>query len=479
MVEPIRPPLVLVWLDALTGDVFRRMYYGGELPNLEEYFERGVFVETAVSCFPTVSESSEGGIISGFLAGETNMLGERYYSRRRRSVMHYKFNARPEEDFRPELRNLVIDRIVGDSVGMGRLIYTGFESIIDIRANHYEKQGSLKIVERRIEVASRVVRSRRPRLLFFTISADYISHVDGKDGPLVREFVKRFDREFPALTETLDETYGHDRYAIFVFSDHGLSDVSRHLDLPNLLEEYGFKPAETDLLMSRDDCNAAALSNGRRSGLVYIAHPEEGWRRRPSYRILRNYPLKGVNVDVLRLLAEEEGIGRVFAKCDEFSVAVISSEGEARILYNPVEERFRYRVVRGEDPLGYTVSISSVDEEGLLRKTHAAEFPDAILQVYHLFDSENCGDIVLDAARGWDFWEPWDVPYPTLKAAHGGLSRDEMSSFILARGPMMERGVVAYARIIDLFATVAAYYGATSIASKSHAVERLLSTNSS
>ncbi|RLE75120.1 MAG: hypothetical protein DRJ56_06265 [Thermoprotei archaeon] len=471
----VRPAsVVLVWLDALAGDLFRDMYKGGELPNLAEYFESGAFVENAIACFPTVSESAEGGIISGFFAGETNMLGERYFSRDRRVMMHYKFNARPERDLNPRLRGSTIDDMAGESVGMGRLIHTSSEEVVDLRASYYERVGSIEIVGRRIEVASRIARERRPRLLFFTISADYISHVNGRMGAAVRDFVKRFDEEFPKLVEALDEAYGRDNYAVFVFSDHGSADVSRHLDLPKLLGEAGFKPIYTDLIAASESGNCTALSNGRRSGLVYFAHPERGWPERPGYKRLRRYPLGGGEVDLLSLLAEEEGVAQAFAKRDEHSVVVVSREGEAVIEHDPRSNRYRYTVVRGDDPLGYDVEPRWMSEEEWLEATCDKEYPDAVAQLYHIFDAPNCGDIVLNAAPGWDFWEPWDIPYPRLVAAHGGLSRDEMSVFVLAKGPGIREGVVPRARLLDVFATIAAYYNAPQAARGSHAVERLL-----
>jgi len=465
-------PVVVVWLDSLAGDLFREMYLKGELPNLDEYFSDGVFVERAITCFPTVSESAEGGIISGFFAGETNMLGERYFSRKYRRMMHYKFNAKAGEDFAPNLRDRTIDAMAGKCVGMGRIIHIAYEEVVDLRANHYEKTGSLKLVSRRIEVASRVALLEKPRLLFFTISADYISHVNGRTGGVVRDFVKKFDKEFPKLAEALDKAYGRENYAIFVFSDHGSANVSKHLDLPGLLEEYGFKPAGTDLIVDCSEANSAALSNGRRSGLVYFAHPEHGWRERPGYKRLRGYPLRGSNVDILKLLADEEGVSHVFAMRDERSIAVVSKDGEGIIEYDPATNKYRYRVVKGSDPLGYDKEPCWMSEEEWLEATNQEEYPDVPVQLFNMFKSENCGDVVLSAAEGWDFWEPWDIPYPVLLAAHGGLSKDEMTTFILAKGPGMKSGTIPYARLLDIFATVATYYNAKDV--KSHAVERLL-----
>ncbi|RLE88153.1 MAG: hypothetical protein DRJ67_02915 [Thermoprotei archaeon] len=466
------PSLVLIWLDALPGDLLREMYWRGELPNLAEYFEDGVFIEHAISCLPTVSESNEGGIATGLFAGETNMLGERYFSRRRATMMHYKYNARPDDDFGGRLRARSIDAVVGDAVGMGRLLREGFTTIVDLVASHYERSGSLRIVERRLEAASRVARSRKPRLLFFTVSADYIAHVSGSRGAELRAFLREFDKCFPMLAEALREAYGEEGYAVFVFSDHGVSDVSRHLNLPSLLEGYGFRPLDTGLI-SEQECDVAALSNGRRSGLVYVAHPSEGWRKRPSYKLLRNYPLRGSALDLPGLLAREEGVDLVLLRRGK-SVVIVSRDGEAVIEHDSSSGKYRYRVLKGDDPLAYGAEGVWMSEEEWLRASYRTEHPDLIVQAYNLFKSPNCGDLVLTAAEGWDFWEEWDVPYPRLRASHGGFSRAEMDSFVLGRGPCLREGVVPVARLLDLYATIVTYYRAGHLAYDSHAVERLV-----
>ncbi len=469
-----KPSVVMVWLDCVAGDVFLDMYEHGKLPNLAEFFEGGVLVKNVVAVFPTVTESAEGGIISGFFSGETNLVGERYFSRSLRTVQHYKYNASAARDFEPRLRERTLDVLAGSTLSMGRIIKSAGEDIVDLVALKYEREGSLKIVRRRIEVAARLATTRRPPLLFFTISADFISHVHGRSGGAVKDFIRTFDEEFPVLVEALNKAYGKDNYAIFVFSDHGSADVAQHLDVPQFLAEHGFNPASNDLLIPQEETDSAALSNGRRMAMVYFAHPDEGWRKRPSYKILKNYRRGSGTVDLIELFAQHEGVQQVFVRKDEKSVVVVSKEGEGVIEYDSSSKRYRYRVTRGEDPLGYNMEPRWMSEEEWLKATYSTEYPDAVVQIYNMFKSENCGDLVLNAAPGWDFWEPWDIPYPTLKAAHGGLSKDEMITFVLARGPGIRKGEVEYARLLDIYATISSYYGGAKLAEASHAVERLL-----
>ncbi|RLF20685.1 MAG: hypothetical protein DRZ82_01530 [Thermoprotei archaeon] len=465
-------PIVIIWLDCVPGDVFVNMYSKGELKNIEEFFENGVMIDNVITCFPTVTEAAEGGIISGLFAGETNMVGERYFSRKLGMVMHYKLNASPEMDLSPKAKERIIDTIVGDSISMGRLIRTSHEVVYDLLAKSYEKVGSLKMISRIIETISKIVYSRRPRLLFFTISSDTISHMYGRNSNEVQAFIKEVDRNFPKLINSLDDVFGKGQYLVFLFSDHGIADVRNHLDLPILLLDYGFKPASTDVIIS-EESNAAALSNGRRMGLLYFAHPERGWRAKPSYKMLRNYRLKGRNVDLPKLLSEEEGIEHVFIKRDERTVMVISEQGEALIEYDAITNRYRYRVIRGDDPMEYDLVPSWMSEEELLRRTITSPYPDGVVQVFNLFRAENCGDLVVNAAPNWDFWEEWDMTYRTLRAAHGGLSKDEMKVFLLVKGPYIKGSKTRYARLLDIFATIATYYNAARLVRDTHAIDRM------
>lgn len=464
----------MVWLDCVAGDVFLDMYGRGGLPNLAEFFEEGALVKKAVSTFPTVTESAEGGVFSGYFSGETNLLGERYFSRFLRSVQHYKYNASATRDFEPKLRDRTLDVLSGETLSMGRITKFAGVDVVDIMALKYEREGSLEIVKRRIEVAARLAEEKKPTLLFFTVSADSISHIHGRSSGKVKDFIKLFDEEFPALVKALDKAYGRDNYAVFIFSDHGSANVSWHLDVPQFLAEHGFSPASNDLLVEQNGIDSAALSNGRRVAMVYFAHPSKGWSMKPSYKILRNYRLGSRTLDLIELFAQQGGIQQVFARRDERSVVVVSKEGEGLIEHDPQSGRYRYRVVGGEDPLDYYMRPRWMSEEEWLEATCSTEYPDAVVQVYNMFKSKNCGDLILNAAPGWDFWEPWDISYPALRASHGGLSRDEMLTFILARGRGIRKGEVWCARLLDVYATASYYYSGPKYVKTGHAVERLL-----
>jgi len=96
---------------------------------------------------------------------------------------------------------------------------------------------------------------------------------------------------------------------------------------------------------------------------------------------------------------------------------------------------YAYRVVQGEDPLGYA---DALPPEMVLGKPHSATawlmatidtpFPDLVPQLAAYFEAPRSGDIAVFAAPGWDFGHK-------LKAGHGGLRPGEMLTPLLMAGP--------------------------------------------
>jgi len=68
----------------------------------------------------------------------------------------------------------------------------------------------------------------------------------------------------------------------------------------------------------------------------------------------------------------------VFIKRDEKAVMVISERGEALIKYDAITNRYRYRVIRGDDPMEYDLVPSWMSEEELLRRTITSPYPDGV-----------------------------------------------------------------------------------------------------
>jgi arylsulfatase A-like enzyme len=117
---------------------------------------------------------------------------------------------------------------------------------------------------------------------------------------------------------------------------------------------------------------------------------------------------------------------------------------------------YKYRVMQGEDPLGYTSDPNARALcDGEYHASHdwlaapaALAHPDIVPQQGEAFDSPRSGDIIIFAAPGWAF----SLDYV---GGHGGIERDEMLMPMYFAGPgLPPGGKVHAARLVDLVPTV-------------------------
>jgi len=86
------------------------------------------------------------------------------------------------------------------------------------------------------------------------------------------------------------------------------------------------------------------------------------------------------------------------------------------------ELRYTYTPITG-DPLSIGVR-ESIDEGSAYDLTRNTDYPDSIVQIAHLVTAPRSGDVILSAARDWDFRARYE-PIPHV-SSHGALHRDHM-----------------------------------------------------
>jgi len=159
--------------------------------------------------------------------------------------------------------------------------------------------------------------------------------------------------------------------------------------------------------------DVAVMVSGNAMANIYVNLAE---RRRPLWSALSrewtpllDQLLARPSVD-LAIVTDRDDI-RVFG----------GARGEARISAD--NGRFSYRRETG-DPLGLSRDLDAVEELETLDATFSTEYPDSIVQLWHLTRSSRAGDIILSATPGWDFRARFE-PIPHV-SAHGALHRDHM-----------------------------------------------------
>jgi arylsulfatase A-like enzyme len=291
-----------------------------------------------------------------------------------------------------------------------------------------------------------------------------------------------------------------DDLTIIVTADHGTSTVGDAPDahfnvIQHLSQDTGIPIHDSYLNMmgasgreidrwregSHRQWTGIGAVSGNGNVQLYLRQPgapPEDWTARPSYQELRAYRVEELGdsnhepVDLVQALLIYPQVSHVYASDrSRMQYHIISRSGEAVIRTRRNDggkQEYSYAVELGVDPLSYASfeGTRAMVGEGLFyggdawaAATRESVFPDGIVQVVQLLDGPNSGDIIVDAAPGY---EPWDQMQQGL---HGALRRDHIVVPLLIHGPKLDvakaerlfengrmpRTVDVYPTILELF----------------------------
>ena len=434
-------PLIILWLDNL--GLFYPLISELGLTNIAAAFEGGTAVRHLISAVPSVTESAEVVVKAGCGLDWLPVLGEVTFDRATQRHFNLKQTDFDREtgtvtpvEGAPRLADFVgpalAERLIPnlgfttcqigwklEQVGAGRVI-----SLENDEAIRLEATASYDIIPLRIQALLQAMQNYEAELYLLNISGDSIVHDEGLAGQAA--FMKRLDEEFPALIEGLaaqakDPT-------LIMFSDHGSRPVQGHLKPEEFLASI------RGLFFAGEDRNAAVVSNGRGSLYLYVRNPDDktAWRR-TGYRQLRDYH----GQDILAAIADQPETAFVVCNREEGGIAILSAEGEATL--SAADRGFLYRLAWGQDPLGLDeVEGRVVSAQEMLERTHDKPFPYP-LQWLELLQAPCCGDVMIVVDKYAFFWDkPWVI------TTHGGPSRDEVGTSLLAAGPQHPKAGIRY-----------------------------------
>jgi len=454
-------PLIILWLDNL--GVFYPLIGELELGHIAAAFEGSTAVRHLISPVPSVTESAEVVVKAGCGLDQLPVLGEVTFDRGTRRTFNLKQTDFDREtgiitpvegapklaDFiRPALAERLIPNL-GFTIcqigwKLGQLPFHlpqwgvkrgGVISLEDDEAIRLESTASYDIIPVRIQTLLQAMRDYEADLYLLNISGDSIVHDEGLAGQAT--FMKRLDEEFPALIEGL-AAQAKD-FTFIMFSDHGPRPVQGHLKPEEFLAGIeGLIFAGEGTGGGARAANAAVVSNGRGSPYLYVRNPDDKttWRR-TSYRQLRDYH----GHDLLAAIAGQPETAFVVCNREEGGIAILSTEGEATL--GAADGGVLYRLAWGKDPLGLDeIEGRVVSAQEMLERTHDEPFPYP-LQWLELLQAPCCGDVMIAVDKYAFFWDkPWVV------TTHGGPSRAEVGTSLLAVGPPHPEAGIRYDREI-------------------------------
>jgi hypothetical protein len=161
-----------------------------------------------------------------------------------------------------------------------------------------------------------------------------------------------------------------------------------------------------------------------------------------------------MGADKLQLLLNEDAVDFAIYRGNEEQTFILHNKtGKAKL--SVINDVFTYDPLTA-DILKYGGKIQATGHRNILEATFDTEYPDALFQIYQLFQSRRAGDIVISARVGYDlrgFWE-----YPEHVGSHGSLHSQHIHVPLIYN----QKGWnTRPARTADLFDTILKWKGIT------------------
>jgi arylsulfatase A-like enzyme len=284
-------------------------------------------------------------------------------------------------------------------------------------------QGWLEI-DRKIagEVVARIEKTH-PAFVFAAFTGiDKTSHSEGHQGAYVEKGYQIIDDTVSAIRSDAEKKGTWENTHVWIVSDHGHSPVLQHDDIAGLIGRLGFRTiAHPFVFSSRGE--VAVMVSGNAMAHIYLDLER---RTRPwlsdlggRWQAIRDSLLARDSVDLM-ILPTAVGSCEIHARGRGFAALRWDS---ATISYQPATG----------DPLGIG-GHHDLNDRDAYDVTFNTDYPDSLVQIARLSDSPRSGEIILSAARNWDFRAKYE-PIPHT-SSHGALHREHMLVPLLTSRPV-------------------------------------------
>jgi hypothetical protein len=429
----------MIIADGVRPDTLARSIDGGHLPALAALREEGQ-LSTVTSAFPSVTGPAYAPFLMGRYPGSIGLPGLRWYDRSRR-IARLSGHSRSYVGAEMRFVDRDIDRasptifeLAKPSLGVLSVIGRGLKRnerigqspafIARAAATHFRGnvRGWLAIDRLVGEEAALYLRTQRTRFAFIALTGiDKTSHAEGHDAPIVNEAMTIVNDTVAQIRSDAERDGRWEKMSLWVGSDHGHSPVREHEDLVALLSEWGHSTLAHPWAFNTS-ADIAVMVSGNAMSHLYLDIDQKARPWWPAlgkrWNDLAERLLSRVSVDLLILPTSP-------TSCE------IRARGRGCATLTWGESRYSYQTVSG-DPLGIGTRTSLGDEEAY-DVTIDSDYPDSLVQIAHLVASPRSGDVILSAARDWDFRARYE-PIPHV-SSHGALHRDHMLVPLLLNRP--------------------------------------------
>lgn len=484
---------LVIWVDGLDIDVFNSLQKTNRLPNITKYLiNRGVTVKSSVASLPTITYANDVSFVTGVFPGHHGIIANKWFDRYSLIFYDYGFiKTYRDVDFDftyPTIYELLHDeytatilvpvrrgatRNIDNWASAGISWYFGLQKNI----NH--------LTTVRFELISDVANltGRWPKfILAYYVTPDTIGHMHGTTDGHYADMIIDVDKQVGNICQALEKANLLEKTYITLVSDHGFVNTPNHFDVvsyfrKNLGIETISKMFGKDVPFERRvrhfaKARAVIIVSGKRFCSIHLRAGKHWWER-PTLREINNFVQKfgtirdkdKTTIDKIPLpesLAAQEAVEMLVIRAGDNSIILGNKTGLGKIdrITRDGEKLYRYGVIKGSDPLGYsTVAQAAVlmdgryhDAETWLKASINTAHPDCVVQLIELSDSPRSGDIMLFARDGWDFDSS---SHPSNRGGHGGILRHEIIVPWIWAGPGIPAGkTIAVARTVDLMPTM-------------------------
>jgi hypothetical protein len=435
--------VVILLADGARPDTLATALENGTLPNLARMLgEGGGALHTVTSCFPSVTGPAYAPFLMGRFPGPIGLPGLRWFDRARatctfpdytRSYVGYQLGA---IDADLDVNAPTIFELCESSVGALNVIGRGLpkqnrigrltpKSAFRAARTHFTGNvaGWLDI-DRRVadQVVDRIDRDR-PDFVFAALTGvDKVSHARGQSDPMIASALRIVDDAAARIRHDAERAGRWSEMSVWVVSDHGHSRVAQHEDLVRVIQHAGFRTRSHPWIFT-PRADVGVMVSGNAMAHLYL---DVRSRTRPNaldgrWEALGALLLGLSSVDLMMLPTH-----------DASRVAIVTADRGSGVAWEE-SGRFFYRREKG-DPLGVGCDLHCASASEAYDALSGTDYPDGLVQIVRLALSPRSGEIILSAARDWDFRARHE-PIPHV-SSHGALHREHMLVPLLVTRPI-------------------------------------------
>lgn len=449
--------VVILVADGARPDTLGDALNSGALPALARLRAEGG-LHTVSSVFPSVTGPAYTPFLMGLFPGTAGIPGIRWWDRARTATRwpdyarsYVGIEARHADgDLATAYRTLFehAPKSFGALTPLGRGLSSsrriGFSAAFGLRAAWTHFRGDVRgwlVIDRAVGAAAAArIRRERPDFAFCVHPGiDKTSHAVGHAHGAVADAMRIVDDTAAAIRADAERDGRWNDMHLWVVSDHGHSPVTHHEDLAGLLASWGFGVLAHPWIFGRGrDC--AVMVSGNAMSHVYLE------LRRPARPYWPELAARWEPV-AERLLARDS-VDLLMLPHGPGVVEVRARDGRGRAKIRQSGDTFSYDPIEGGDPLQLGGRVSASSRDAAHDACAGSGYPDALVQVMQLAASSRSGEMMLSAARGWDFRAKYE-PIPHV-SSHGALHQEHMDVPLLLNRPAAR----APRRTVDLMPSV-------------------------